>query len=432
MVPNETTIALPASGRRALVVRLLGEGGQGAVYEVVTEDGEHLALKWYHPHTASPQQRATIADLVDRGGPNERFLWPMEMATRPGAIGFGYVMPLRPPQYVGLAALLQGAIDAPLRVVCTIGVQLADSYLRLHAQGLCYRDISFGNVFFDPATGDTLICDNDNVGLEGDASAVIGTMRFMAPEIVRREARPSMDSDRYSLAVLLFYLLMIGHPLLGVRELEHPLWDSRAEARLFGEDPVFIFDPWNTSNAPAPGLHDSVVQNWDVYPTSLQAMFIHAFTTGLRDPRNGRVMESQWRGELVRCRDLLRPCGRCGASNFFDRTRPHRPCWSCGWLLPPPLTLCFDHNVVVLNEDTKLTAHHVGVAQYDFTTVYAQISRHTQVPGAWGLTNVGPSTWSAAFPDGAIRPVEPGRTVGLIPGLRVNFGSAVGRIDDQL
>lgn len=40
-------------------------------------------------------------------------------------------------------------------------------WLQLHAQGLCYRDISFGNVFFDHETGEVLICDNDNVAVDG-------------------------------------------------------------------------------------------------------------------------------------------------------------------------------------------------------------------------------------------------------------------------
>jgi hypothetical protein len=39
--------------------------------------------------------------------------------------------------------------------------------------GYSYRDISFGNLFFDPDTGDVLICDNDNVSANGkDMSGV--------------------------------------------------------------------------------------------------------------------------------------------------------------------------------------------------------------------------------------------------------------------
>jgi serine/threonine protein kinase len=52
---------------------------------------------------------------------------------------------------------------------------------------------------------------------------VLGTPRFMAPEVVRREAAPSDQTDRYSLAVLLFYLLMGGHPLDGATRGEDPL-----------------------------------------------------------------------------------------------------------------------------------------------------------------------------------------------------------------
>ena len=42
-----------------------------------------------------------------------------------------------------------------------LGMELAGSFLALHAQGLCYRDISFSNVFFDPATGIPRISSSD-------------------------------------------------------------------------------------------------------------------------------------------------------------------------------------------------------------------------------------------------------------------------------
>jgi len=291
---REGWIVTLSSGRRAEVVRPLGEGGQGTVFEVRADDGQRLALKWYHDHVASPAQRAAIAELVERGAPTERFLWPLEMASDDKRHSFGYVMPLRPARYVGMAALLNGAVDSTLRTICMVGHQLADSFLRLHTEGLCYRDISLGNVCFDPETGDTLICDNDNVGIDGlSSAAVIGTKRFMAPEIVRREARPNTDSDLYSLSVLLFYLLMVGHPLMGARELAHAVWNEAAEAELFGSDPLFVFDPLDDSNRPVPGVHDAVLANWPVYTTALRGMFTTAFTSGLHDARNGRIRESQ-------------------------------------------------------------------------------------------------------------------------------------------
>ncbi|MGD9998189.1 MAG: serine/threonine protein kinase [Ilumatobacteraceae bacterium] len=423
-------VHLENTGRAAQVVRLLGEGGQGGVYEVTTADRERLAVKWYHPHATTAFQRDNIMNLVERGAPNQRFLWPSETVSCADRPGFGYAMQLRPPQFVGLAALLNGAVDASLRTVCTIGYQLADSYLMLHSQGLCYRDISFGNVFFDPSTGDTLICDNDNVGVDGEtASNVIGTKRFMAPEIVRREAKPSIDTDLYSLSVLLFYLLAVGHPLLGRRELDHAVWNEEAEMQLFGRQPVFIFDPKDESNRPAPGVHDAVVANWSIFPRSLQTMFVRAFTRGIVDPRNGRIRESQWRAELVRCRDLLSSCTRCGAANFFDRDRADSTCWNCSSALSPPVCLVFDDATVVLNESTEITAHHVGRMRYGFDDVVARVTRHPQRPEVWGLTNVGNRPWSATVPDGTTHTVEPGRSVGLVRGMWVQFPTARARLD---
>src|SRR3954452_6732203 len=135
------------------------------------------------------------------------------------------------------------------RALATAGLELADSYLQLHARGLCYRDISFGNVFFDPESGDVLICDNDNVAVDGSATAgVLGTPRFMAPEVVRGEVLPSTQTDLYSLAVLLFYMLTVHHPLEGAREAAIRCLDLPAMTRLYGTEPLFIFDPRDASN----------------------------------------------------------------------------------------------------------------------------------------------------------------------------------------
>lgn len=90
-------------------------------------------------------------------------------------------------------------------------------------------------MFFDPDTGDVLICDNDNVSANGiDNSSVYGTPRFMAPEIVMGQAKPSRNTDLYSLAVLLFYMFMMGHPLEGKLEAEIKCMDIHAMNKLYG------------------------------------------------------------------------------------------------------------------------------------------------------------------------------------------------------
>ena len=83
-------------------------------------------------------------------------------------------MPLREARHKGLVDLMKRRVDPSFRVLSLAGLQLAQVFLRLHAQGLCYRDISFGNVFFDPATGEIAVCDNDNVAIDGQGGGIFG------------------------------------------------------------------------------------------------------------------------------------------------------------------------------------------------------------------------------------------------------------------
>jgi serine/threonine protein kinase len=423
-----TELDLPRHGSRWRVGSLLGEGGQGAVFslEPVGGDGPTLALKWYRAEAAHPEQHAALVRLAQLPPPSDAFLWPVEVVSGPDG-GFGYVMPLRPDGFVPVAELLTGRVDAPFSTVARLCMGLADSFLQLHAQGLCYRDISLGNVFFDPVSGDPLVCDNDNVGLDGrDQARVLGTSRFMAPEVVVGSALPSTDTDLYSLSVLIFYLLMFHHPLQGRRELEHACFDRDVERQLFGTDPLFVFDPVDDSNAPDPVVHGAVLQYWPLYPRYLRDDFTRAFTVGLSNPSR-RVREGVWRSHLSRLLDGIVVCA-CGRENLTDDGVPMGPCWSCSAALPPPVRLRFGPRVLVLNAGTRVTGHHLR-RDYAYDDTVAEVVAHPTRPDLWGLRNDSAASWRVAGPDGREQDVEPGRSIGLVPGASLRIGGVTATIE---
>lgn len=410
----------------------LGGGGQGEVYQA-TLDGKPVALKWYYPASATPEQQKALETLVRMGPPSDRFLWPSELASATSTPGFGYVMPLRDRRFRSIVDLMKRRIEPSFRALATAGLELSHSYLQLHTKGLCYRDISFGNAFFDPDTGEILICDNDNVAVDNQArSAVYGTPRFMAPEIVRGEAVPSTQTDLFSLAVLLFYMFVMHHPLEGKKELEIKCLDLPAMKKLYGTEPLFIFDPVDNSNEPDRHYHRNAIAFWTVYPRFLRDLFTKAFTDGIADPQHGRVRESNWRAVMVRLRDSIIYCTRCNAENFHDPDAPAdevRHCWSCrhGLRLPPRVRI--GRNFVMLNHDTMLFAHHVDEEKkYDFTQPVAAVTKHPSDPSIWGLKNLSVQTWSATNQKGEVKDVSPGRSVSLAVGTKINFGHAEGEI----
>ena len=424
------------SDLEATITKQLGDGAQGRVYQAEYE-GSQVALKWYKPKKATPRQRQIIEELLEMGAPCDRFLWPLDLAIAKQIEGFGYIMELRPPRFASLSALVSRRVEPNFKVVCTIGYQLAVSYRELHARGYCYRDINFDNIFFDPKAGDILICDNDNVGIDGESEAdVIGTQRFMAPEIVRGEAQPSTKTDLFSLAVLLFYIFMLNHPLHGKLESQIRCFDLPAMQKIYGENPVFIFDPANKTNRPQPGEHDNALVSWPIYPEFLQELFIQAFTEGLTDA-NSRVRETQWQRAMIRLRNLIFYCPHCGRENFYDpdNSSSDAPgeCWACERQLQLPYQLHLEGDyseLVLLNHDTKLYPHHIKREQRgDFSAPVAKVVQHPDNPSVWGLKNLTEQVWTINSASGTVNKVEPGKSVRLTAKVEIDFNDRQGTIE---
>jgi serine/threonine protein kinase len=425
-LPNDHILRTHSASLECKVGDLLGGGGQGEVYRASLA-GKPVAVKWYLPRAATPLQRRGLESLIRKGAPNSRFLWPMDLVSSSAYPGFGYIMPLRDPAYRGLVDLMKRRIDPSFRALATAGFELAHSFLQLHSKGLCYRDISFGNLFLNPDTGDILICDNDNVSVDGDNSGgILGTPRFMAPEVVTGKAMPSTQTDLYSLAVLLFYLFTVHHPLEGKREIAIHSFDLPAMTRLYGLEPIFIFDPNDTSNQPVRGYHDNAIDSWPIYPRFLRDLFTRAFTAGISDPSHGRVREGEWRSAMIRLRDSILYCRHCGIENFYDISN----CWSCTLPIANPCRIRVGRSEVVLNHDTELFPHHIDDQRpYDFSAPVACVNRHPKNPDLWGLKNLSSEPWSfQTASDPAPVPVPPGRSVTLAAGTRINFGKSEGEL----
>lgn len=429
------TLRSVISGQDCRVTQFLGSGGQGEVYEA-SFDARQVAVKWYYSTAATQEQRATLGKLIHKGAPSPRFLWPIDLVEATGLPGFGYIMPLRESRFRGIVELVKRKIDPTFQALTTAGYQVSDSFYQLHARGLCYRDISFGNVFLDPATGEVRICDNDNVTPDGEfKGGILGTPRFMAPEIVREEAVPSIKTDLFSLSVLLFYMFMISHPLEGRQEADIRCLDLPAMKKLYGSEPLFIFDPNDDSNAPVKGCHDNALEFWPLYPQFLRSLFTKAFTTGLHDPDHGRVRESLWRSAMVHAHDSIVYCG-CGAQVFCDTglLNSSAPislrCWSCKRPVTLPFYLRGIAGIVMLNRDTKLYPHHINAdCLYDFKEPVAEVTRHPTDQTIWGLRNLADSTWTAVVKDGAVRKIAPTQSVTLAKDVRINFGSSEATVE---
>jgi len=409
------TAWLQSGGESLRVGKLLAEGGQGAVY-LAEMNGRQFALKWYAPlenPRIAQQFVANINRLIERGQPQHNaFIWPIDMVVCQGRSGFGYIMPLMDARFRSFAQMLKAPELPSFWTLIQIGSNLVDAFAALHSNGLCYRDISFGNVYVDPESGDVAVIDNDNVGPNGGESMVRGTPQFMAPEVIREEALPSIETDLYSLAIFLFFLFCFGHPLEGEAVDASYSWEdnqrlSEQEMLLkhYGREPIFVFDPANHTNRP---LQDAPVRNWwSIYPRFFRNLFIRSFTTGLTDPSlTGRLAEGMWRKGLHRLADCVWLCGNCEASIFFDPDDAGHRCWSCGTIPPPPLLFTTPGHALVLTTGAVLTGRHLKwSAMAD--RVVAEVESDPRYPGAL-LRNRTEEVWTVKPVGEETKKVKPG------------------------
>ncbi|MDD1657089.1 MAG: protein kinase [Methanomicrobiales archaeon] len=417
----------------------LGEGTQGEVYLVEGSCGQQ-ALKWYKPAQATMDQMAAVRALVQAGPPRgaagTRFIWPLDLVTTPRSPQFGYLMRLIDTSRFAELGQVQAHLKPPpgFAALARISYQLANSYRALHLSGYCYRDISDGNLMFDPEGGDVLICDNDNVGVNRQSrSQVWGTMEFMAPELIRGEADPSTETDLHSLAVLLFNLWIWHHPFHGKKEFELRVWDIPAKKRVYGT-PVFVFDPADHSNTlPADPDYDTARFRWGYSPRSLQDLFTRAFTTGVRDPKR-RVTEGEWQRLFQQLEDGITACPKCHAENIWEPGQDALTCWHCKVPVPLPPKLVIHlpagHYHVLLTGNRSLRRRHLNPAgkEENDTEEMARVVPHPQDPAIWGIRNLTETPWKVTFPDGKTLEVGKDRSVPLNPGTTLLLGAVTAEI----
>lgn len=416
------------SSQRYKIISFLGAGGQGEVYDVEC-NGKHYALKWYYKHMATKEQKAILDNLISKGAPDVSFLWPQDLIFTKFGESFGYIMPLRPKNYKSIVDMMKRRAEPSFYTLCRAAYNLTNGYQKLHSMGYSYRDISFGNLFFDPDNGDVLICDNDNVSANGkDDSSVYGTPRFMAPEIVLGKAKPSRNTDLYSLAVLLFYMFMMGHPLEGKLEADIRCMDIHAMNRLYGTQPIFVFDPIDKSNRPVKGYQDNVLIYWDIYPQIIRDLFTKSFTDGLHAP-NKRVTEKQWLDAFANLMTGIMVCPDCGAEVFYDEKKvaagTAHVCWGCGHTVQHPVSIALGKNRVLLYRNAKLYSHTI-YADYDMDTVVGEVVQNPNNPSLWGIKNESKENWTYIRADGQQVPVAVGRSAAIAKDAKISFGQYVG------
>ncbi len=399
-----------SDGRKAIVRKLLGSGGQGAVY-LVDLDGQPHALKWYSKKPTN-QFLTNLNKNIAEGSPSPIYLWPVTMAKEKDG-GIGYIMPLCPDGYYEFSKFrLMKIRFSSFRAILTAAIQTCEAFRRLHAKGLSYQDLNDGGFFINPATGDVKICDCDNVFPHGESSGIIGKARYIAPEVVMGKNLPNSYSDRFSMALMIFMFFCIDHPFEGIGVTKYPCLTEEIERSVFGKDICFIFDPERSNNRPVVNIHGNALKIWPLLPKELKDAFIQEFSISKLGNPQQRLTELEWETILMGVRDNLVRCPKCGDEAFVGM-----PC-----LNPHCKTNVGQATNFLKGDGRKIPVISLNRISFgdDCGIDAAVIKKPKDVPGLL-LRNLTSESWRVQTPSGRILDIAPRGFMPVKPGLKITI-----------
>jgi serine/threonine-protein kinase len=214
-------------GGKYRIVRLIGDGGMGAVYEARHEIlGSAVALKFLH------------AELARRPGLASRFLQEAKVSasiqsphvTRVTDVdqtpdGAPYlVMELLSGE--SLQQLIDRRHKLPKDQAIDFALQILSGLEAAHALGVVHRDLKPDNVFITPSTGGPVLklLDFGIAKLRQTSEyqrgltrpgAIMGTPEYMAPEQLYAADKVDHRADIYSLGAILYEMLSGERPAYG-------------------------------------------------------------------------------------------------------------------------------------------------------------------------------------------------------------------------
>lgn len=343
---NET---IKIEGRKYKVVRTIGRGGEGEVYEVLRHhDRKAFVLKRFH----ASDDKKSARRLIDR----TRFLIDQKLAsscpllTPPlsviephgGRAWCGYLCEHR--AGVPLAEHLeQPTVNLAEHLI--LAVTLVRMIHLLHERGISHGDLHPGNVIVE-RDDDVLIAaliDLDNFNAPGIApSRAWGALQYMAPEVraacrQRQAFPPDIGAD-------LFALTCVLHELIFLR---HIASDYLADPSRF-EDAMVSGAWWQD---PARGAVDvQAVGGLSNLITSVN--LAQLFRWGVSIDPMARPTASQWLKALLEALNTIYLCPACGYPVMADATK--HSCPACRQRYPV-LALVGDRSrPVVIDRPTRI------------------------------------------------------------------------------
>lgn len=289
----------PDGSRRELLLgKELGQGGEGAIYE--TAQRELVAKVYFQP---DGQRLEKLKFMVEHNPNISGLCWPQALLYNGRGEWMGFLMPRAVGKELAQTVFHPGRLASNVaaqgwtrKSLALIAANIAAIFEKMHEAGILMGDINPRNFIVAPDCTVCLVdCDSYQFG---PFPCPVGTMLYTPPEVqiqMRKAGKEDYgyirteDNERYSLAVLLFEILMLGKAPYESRNNDNR---DVQEAIIAGEFPYpYHSDEEDGESRPAGKLYAPVGQWRQIWSNTtylVKTGFYNTFTG------KGRLSAREW------------------------------------------------------------------------------------------------------------------------------------------
>jgi len=288
-------------------------------------------------------------------------------------------------------------------------LQVCKAFKELDSKSFFIKDFDRSNIGINPQSGKV------NIGIFG---CIERLDKFKLEQIIPGryvlpldEMQNMMEEPKkcigYTLAVLLFEILLGCHPYEGRKLATMAFIKEEDIIANYGEKRVFIFDPQNDGNAPVPGEQTKVTTRWSSLPDEIQNAFIKVFV------EKQYFLPQEWSGLIEGMKKDIYTCPYCKKQTFI-KIHESRPCIWCGNSIDATFVLKnqFNEKIIPLVEGSDI--------KDDWgREVLGKVLRAND---RLIIKNVSRQTWDAFTPSGIQKQLPINGTMPVNVGIKVKIG----------
>lgn len=311
---DAVTVRCGGTERTLRLGRQLGQGGEGTIY--TTGDPAGAVAKIYFAKCLTAQRRDKLTKMVSADPGIPGLCWPQALLYNGDGAWVGFLMPKAEGEQLARSVFFPAVmrkLNWSRADVVRVAGSVAEIFAAMHRRGILMGDVNPYNILVQQS-GRVYFVDCDSYQF-GDYACPVGVLAYTPPEVVRRNRASGQESysylrtvehERYSMAVLLFGIVMLGKLPY---ESSNSDQNDVEQAILAGAFPY----PYSGSEGAGADARSSVRapvglwrQMWSNTTYQVKTAFFNAFT-GVR-----RCTAEEWSGVL---REYLRRIEQGHSSN---------------------------------------------------------------------------------------------------------------------